>query len=166
MSNVENFVDVDKMREDVAFSDVDLSGAMLEHSSLFAHYTVLSAKATHQHNHFKMLVDLQMSKLDKEIRDKAAEEGTKLTEAKITGMIKADARYINAQKALNEASMAMDIARGAVESFRHRRDMLVQIGKDARDERQARVAISGSVPSPSLEAAKQKALNTAGNKAS
>lgn len=164
MSKVQNFVDVEQMRADVGFSDVDLSGAMLEHSSLFAHYTVLSAKATHQYNNFKMLVELQVSKLDKEIRDEAVEKGQKLTEAKILSMIKADSRYVQAQKALNEASMAMDIGRGAVESFRHRRDMLVQIGKDARDERAAKVAISGHGQSQSLVNAKEAAVGIAGGK--
>tara|TARA_R110000851_G_C13102760_1_gene569365 strand:- start:99919 stop:100434 length:516 start_codon:yes stop_codon:yes gene_type:complete len=164
MSSVKNFVEVKKMHEDVAFSDVDINGAMMEHASLFAYYTVLSAKASHQLNNFKMLVDLQSSKIDKEIRDNAAAEGIKLTEAKITNAIKCDARYVKAQQTLNEASMASDIARGAVESFRHRRDMLVQIGKDARDERSAKLAIAGYGENTSLLSAKEMAVKIAAGK--
>jgi len=54
---VRDFVDAGKLKSDLAYSTNDLSDAMMRQASLFSHYGVLLAQASHQVDVVKMLLE-------------------------------------------------------------------------------------------------------------
>ena len=142
--SVKTFVSPEQLQKDLAFSDLDLSTAMMKQASLFAHYAVLAAQAQKQHDDFKMMSDIKESQIDKSIRDKAAEDGTKLTEVLIAKEVARTKEFVLAQKRVNEARMVADLLKNALEAFKQRRDMLVQVGVSIREEMKGKVTVAGS----------------------
>lgn len=138
---IEKFIDVKQLQTDLAFSDADLESAMMLQASLFAHYGVIAAKASQQVDQAKMNMDIVEARLDKAIRDRAAVDGEKTTEKGITQEISRKSAFVEAQKTVSDAKMVDSLARSAMEAFRHKRDMLVQIGLISREEMKGEVSI-------------------------
>lgn len=134
MAEIKHFIDAEKLRNDTSFSDTDLTTPMMEQAALYAYYAHQAALAGKQVDDVKLTLELMSSKIDKEIRDKAAVDGEKLTEAKIDKMIHRDARYVRLQQKLNEAKMVESLTKSSLEALKQRRDMLVQIGVTMREE--------------------------------
>lgn len=143
---VKQFVDADTLRADLSYSTADLTGAMVTQASLLVHYGVLLAKASRQVDELKMLLETAEAKVYRKLRDaavKAAKEGgDKPTEAMLAKQVAADDYIISVNIALNEARQVEAIAKTAVEGFRHRKDMLIQLGLMAREEIKGEVSIS------------------------
>lgn len=139
---VEHFVTPDQLKEDLSINPADLNEAMIKQAALFAHYAVLSSRASRQADHMKQRAEIIQSKVDKELRDAAADEGKKITEAALGKEIVRDPRVVQAQKMVNEARMIAELAKNALEAFKQRRDMLVQIGLMQREEMKGELTIS------------------------
>lgn len=133
--SIKTFINIKKMKEDLAFTDADLSDGFMNQAALFAHYAHRAHQAALQVDRFKHTVEILEARLDRAIRDEAAEAGRKVTEKAIEAAIKCDDRHINAVKRLNEAKMIAGLCKDAAEAFRHRRDMLIQMGADIRQEK-------------------------------
>jgi len=156
---VKQYVDRDALKKDVSFSMADISSAMMDQAALFAHYGVEAAKASRQVDDLKLMLENTESRVHRELRDAAAEKGEKVSEALLDRMIARDSRVINAKRALNEAKQIENVAKIAVESFRHRRDMLVQQGLIQREEMKGEVAvIARKTREESLEAQRDRIL--------
>lgn len=138
---VRNVIDAQKLNEDLSYSLNNLSDAMVSQSSLFAHYGVLSARASKQVDDVKLLVENTEAAVYRKIRDDLAAKGEKITEAQLEKLVARHERVVAAKKALNEAKQIEKVANLAVESFRHRRDMLVQLGAYERQEMQGELAV-------------------------
>lgn len=132
--NVRQFVDASQLKHDLGYSLNDLSNAMAEQASMFAHYGVEAAKASAQVDTVKLLLENAEAAVYRMERDKAADAGEKVTEALLEKRVIRHPRVISMKKALNEAKQVEAVAKIAVESFRHRKDMLVQHGAQAREE--------------------------------
>lgn len=132
--HVRDFIDATQMKKDMSFSDNDLTGAMMQQASLFAHYGELSAKAAHQVDVVKMLLESTEAAVYKVERDRLAASGEKFTEALLEKIVARHSRVIQMKKALNEARRVEAMGKVAVEGFRHRKDMLVQQGAQQREE--------------------------------
>jgi hypothetical protein len=131
---VVNYIDGDKLKEDVAYSEADLNSAFQQQSSLFVHYATLHAKAERQVDDLKLTLEAAESKVYRNLRDAAAEKSEKVTEAQLEKTVSGTEVIINLKKLLNEAKQVAAIAKGAVEGFKQRRDMLIQSGADQREE--------------------------------
>ena len=142
MSKVAVYIDPEKMREDLTFSDVDIQSAMMNQSSLFAWYSVQAIEAKKQSERFKMLLDITESRVSKNIRDKAASEGVKLTEPNIAAMVARTESVINARMAYNDAKAQAELGKHVLEALKQRRDMLVQIGVAQREEKKGKLRIN------------------------
>ncbi|PZR92066.1 MAG: hypothetical protein DI537_14670 [Stutzerimonas stutzeri] len=138
---VRDFIDAAQLKRDLAFTTNDLSSAMMEQSSLFAHYGQLSAEASRQVDVLKMLLENTEAAVYKLLRNEAATKAEKVTEAQLEKSVARHSRVIGMKKALNEAKRIEATGKIAVESFRHRRDMLVQMGLLERVERQGDLRI-------------------------
>jgi hypothetical protein len=138
---VRQIVDPVQLKADMGFSVADLSSAMVQQASLFAHYGTLAAKASRQVDDVKMLLEVTESKVYRKLRDEAAKEGTKLSEAMLEKSVAVHEQVISIKKALNEAKQIEANAKTAVEGFRHRRDMLVQQGLLSREEMKGEVRV-------------------------
>lgn len=134
-TKVISFIDAEQLRRDVSYTDTDLDTAMDQQAPLFAYYSELHAKAMKQEADLKLRRDVVEAKVYKELRDKAADEGRKVTEAQLAQEVALDSRVIKAQMNLNEARAIAELSRNALESFKQRRDMLVQRGVALREER-------------------------------
>lgn len=157
---VQRFIEEDQLRKDLAFSDVDLDNAMMQHASLFAHYGTLAAKALKQLDDLKLVLEVTQSRVDRSLRDKAAEAGEKTTEAGLEKMVAVHPRVIAIRKAVNSAKFVEGQARAAAEAFRQRRDMLVGTGATRREEMKGEVSISRRAAiEETLEAQKRRLID-------
>jgi hypothetical protein len=136
---VKNFVDGPKARTDIQFSYADLSTAFQEHASLNLHYHEARALATRQVADLKIALEAAEAVVYRDLRDKYITASQKFTEAQLEKEVSAHPKIRQIKLAINEARQIEDNAKGVVESFGHRKDMLVQAG--AKD----RVELSGEL---------------------
>ena len=140
--SVRNFIDAAQLKTDLAYSPTDLTDAMMKQASLFAHYGALAAEASHQVDVVKMLLESTEATVYKLLRDDFAKRAEKVTEAQLEKLVAQNARTIAMKKALNQAKRIEAVGKTAVEAFRHRKDMLIQIGSTAREEMKGELTIA------------------------
>ncbi|SUE95847.1 Uncharacterised protein [Ectopseudomonas mendocina] len=133
-SDLRTFINPDKLKSDLDFNETNISTAMMKQASLFAHYATLAHQAQFQADRADQQVDLVEAKLYQQYRDSFASAGEKPTEAMIKASIIKDDRYQKALLRKSEAKAIADMVKAAADSFRHRRDMLIQVGADLRQE--------------------------------
>lgn len=138
---IKDFVDPAELKRDLAFSNNDLTSAMMQQASLFSHYGVLAAQASRQVDVVKLLLENTEAAVYKLLRDQAATAGDKVTEAQLEKSISRHERVIAMKKSLNEAKRVESTCKIATEAFRHRRDMLVQMGLISREEMKGELSI-------------------------
>lgn len=139
--NIKDFVDPAQLKVDLAFSDNDLTTAMMQQASLFSHYGVLLAQASRQVDVVDLLLENTEAAVYKMLRDRAATAGEKVTETMLEKMVSRHERVIAMKRSLNEAKRVEATCKTAVEAFRHRRDMLVQMGLISREEMKGELSI-------------------------
>lgn len=138
---VVDVLDPDQVKRDVSFSMTNLNEAMMEQAALSVHYARLAAEAKHQMESLKRRIELLEAYLDKHFRENwPADE--KMTEKAVQSKIILNKNFQDLNKKLLEAKMNASFAESVQESFRQRRDMLIQIGKDAREELKGQVRIT------------------------
>ncbi|MEG2989806.1 MAG: hypothetical protein RR818_00550 [Citrobacter sp.] len=133
---LKTFIDADQLQADLAFTTTNISLAMTRQAALFAHYSRLAADATYQSDRSKQQVELLEATLNQRFRDSLITAGTKFTEKSIDSMVIQDASYQEAQERAHEARAIAKMVETAADSFRHRKDMLIQVGADLRMEKQ------------------------------
>lgn len=132
---VKEFVDIAKFRGDVAINPLTIDDSFVTQASMFAHYGILAAAAAKQVDKLKLKVKTVEAELNNRYRKQFLADGVKSTEGMIANAVATDARYIKAQRDYIDAEEQLEIAKIATEGFRQRRDMLIQLGADAREER-------------------------------
>lgn len=156
---IHDLIDAEQLKKDLAFSDNDLSSAMMQQASLFSHYGILLAQATRQVDVVKLLLENTEAAVYKALRDKAAADGERVTEAQLEKAVTRHERVVAMKKALNEAKRIESICKTAVEAFRHRRDMLVQMGLISREEMKGELSIKArSIAEEAREASVKEVL--------
>lgn len=123
-----------KLREDVAFNEHNLNESFMNQAAHVAYYSVIAHRSAEAHEKAKAKLDLVEAMIDNELRNEAIDKGEKVTEALLAKKIKLDTRYQAAQYAVIEARTKAGITKDAMEAFRHKRDMLIQVGADQREE--------------------------------
>ena len=139
--SIRDFIDPSQLKRDLAFSTNDLSSAMMQQASMFSHYGILGSQASRQVDVVKLLLENTEAVVYKLIRDQAVSAGEKVTEAQLEKLVARHDRVIAMKKSLNEAKRVEAIAKTAIEAFRHRRDMLVQMGLISREEMKGQISI-------------------------
>lgn len=148
-------VDPKEIMDATKLNPADLSNEMTVQASTFAYYSTQLAKAERQVDRFKMRRDLAYAKCDRNIRDSAAEEGTKLTEKQIEQQVNRSRAYVSACDQYSESKEVAAVIKGCVDSLRHKRDMLIQMGLMQREEMKGELSIR----------AQEDAVNRVKNKA-
>lgn len=138
---VKNYVDTSQLKIDLAFSPNSLTDAMMTQSSLFAHYGVQYAYASKQTNDLELLLEASEATVYRRERDDAISKGEKPTDANLKQIVSRTPGINQLKKALNEARQVEAIAKVAMESFKQRRDMLVQQGLLSREEMKGDISI-------------------------
>jgi len=136
VGQLNTFIDADQLQRDLHFTEATINDGMTRQAALFAHYARLSADATFQADRAKQQVELLEATLNQRFRDSLVASGTKFTEKSIDAMVIQDSSYQAAQERAHEAKAIASMVASAADSFRHRKDMLIQVGADLRLEKQ------------------------------
>ena len=131
---VKRYVDPAKLKADLAFSNLNLTDAMMSQASLFAHYGILAAQASKQVHDLELLIEATEASVYRNERDLAISNGEKPSDAGLKQIVSRNSKVKQLKRCLNEALQIEATAKIATESFRHRRDMLVQQGLLSREE--------------------------------
>lgn len=138
---VEEYIDANQLRRDVAYSKTNLDDAMMEQAAMFAHYGILASKASRQVDVVKLLLENATAAVYKLISEERAAEGLKTTVPMMDSLVARHERVVSMKRALNEAKRVESTAKIAAEAFRHRRDMLIQHGLISREEMKGELKI-------------------------
>ena len=139
-----DFIDMVSFGKDVLVDKNNLSESFANQGGMFAHYSVAVYQASLQASSKKLLMDTIYATLDKEVREAAVASGEKITEDKVKQSIRMNPKFIIAQKDHIEAEALYDHYRNLLEAFRQRKDMLVQMGADAREEMKGELRMSAA----------------------
>jgi|SaaInlStandDraft_7_1057024.scaffolds.fasta_scaffold65848_2 hypothetical protein len=134
MSIVE-YIDAEKFQKDINYSMSDLDTAVLEQAGLAAYYGAKAALAKRQASNSKLKLQTISAQVYKIVRDALEESGKKATESTIKAMVDTDKNVVNAKASTIEAVYYEDLGMTTVDAFRHRRDMLKELGMASRAER-------------------------------
>ena len=127
---VRQFINIEQVQKDTTINPNNILNELLGLSSIFARYGLLLAKARIQRDGFKSRRNLLAALTEKNIRDKAVEDGDKLTNPQVAARIAGSGRMVEAELALNEASAILAACTEARDAIKVKRDMLVQINKN------------------------------------
>jgi len=156
---VKHFIDSEKARDDLETANKDLNLAMMSQAGLFAYYASLAAQAQAQLDKFEHLEEIILARLDKKVRDAANAAGTKITEAQVKAQVNLETDAIAVRSAVNEARMVSNICKSTADAFKHRRDMIIQLGFNSREERKGEVRVYEEREQASREARRQRTEN-------
>ncbi len=156
-SDLKTFIDIDRLKADLDFTETNISLAMTRQASLFAHYSTLAHQAQFQADRADQQVDLVEAQLDQKYRDAFVTAGQKVTENMIKAAIIKDDKFQKAMLRKNEAKAIAEMVKSAADSFRHRRDMLIQVGADLRQQAQGEVRTKEHPGHAALEALGRRA---------
>lgn len=138
---VKDLIDTARLRDDLAVNQNDLSISMMSQAGLFAYYASLAAQAQLQQDKLEQMEEIVLARLDRKVRDGAAASGTKMTEAQVKAQIALEPDAIAIKTAVNRARMVASLCKMATESFRHRRDMMIQMAFNDREERKGELRV-------------------------
>lgn len=159
---LEKKLDVEKFVRDTRISEVDLDKAFFEQSSLRAYYGALAAEYESFANRLETVVEAKEAVLAREIRAQALNENKKLSEKMVEELVRSDPKWIKMKNAVYEAQAQATIAKAFVQSLIDRRDMLIQLGADRRDESKGQLRmLEIQKDNAKLASIRQKAYNLA-----
>lgn len=128
------YVDVNAFRTETRVTEVNLDDAMFQQAGLRAFYGAQAANAEAQAARLKMKFDIVEATLYDKHRKELALGGEKTTEKMVENAVKMDPRWAKAKSLVVEAETIATINKNLVESLKDRRDMIIQLGADRRDE--------------------------------
>jgi hypothetical protein len=123
-----------QLQKDLAFSENNLDDAFMSQPGFFAHYSGVSHRAARRHDQLSQQEKLVYAKIDNEVRQKAFEDGEKVTEPVVKNRILLDSRHRKITERMLDAKAVAGMTKDACESFKQRRDMLIQVGANVREE--------------------------------
>lgn len=131
---LQHYVDVDQFRTDTRVTEATLDTCMIEQNGLRAYYGAQAARAEAQHARLKVKFEVIEATLYDKHRKDLATAGEKVTEKMVENAVKMDPRWLKAKNLVIEAETVASINKSLVESLKDRRDMIIQLGADRRDE--------------------------------
>lgn len=140
-TGLKTFVDAVQLQKDIAINPTDIDNAMLSHSALSVHYGINAVHARSQYERMKNAVEILEARLDNEYREALKAENPKTTEGAIKSAVLNDKRYSAAQNKLIEAQTIFRLAEVAADAFSGRKDLLLEIARDRRKEREGELRV-------------------------
>jgi hypothetical protein len=128
------YVNPDEFKADVAINMTDISTEMQQQTQKYAMYAMKSIRARRQYEIAEKALEITESQLDSQHRVILKEENPKTTEVQIRSAVVTDPRYRAASMRVINARSEHGLAQAAERSFDQRRDMLLQIARDAARE--------------------------------
>lgn len=150
VQNVETIIQASvNLADDLKFTPEDINTAYMEHPAKFAYWAVVAAQAKSAMDKKKLEVERQdefmkktlIGELDKIVRRSLELEGERITEAKVINNIYVHPHYLEAQaklyllqEELLELQRQYGLLYAAKDAMIHRKDMLVSMGAQLRQE--------------------------------
>lgn len=128
------YVDIQSFNRDTKLTEATLDSAMMEQSGLRAFYGSQAAQAEAQHARLKVRFEVLEAKLYDEHRKALAAGTEKVTEKMVENAVKLDPRWLKGKNTVIEADTIASINKSLVISLADRKDMMVQLGADRREE--------------------------------
>lgn len=133
-SEMSFFIDVAEFNKETKLTEATLDTCMIEQAGLRAWYGAQAAYAEAQYDRLKVKFDVLEASLYDHHRKELAASGEKVTEKMVENAVKLDARWLKGKNAVIEAGTIASVNKGLVASLADRRDMMIQLGADRRDE--------------------------------
>lgn len=129
------FINPTELKSDLQFDPSDLDNAMLNQAALYGHYAIMAAKASLQRDQMETRLDIIKATLSKKVRIalEASAKG-RVTEAMVEQEVNRHRTYVSAKSALDEADSIAKLLQSTLKAMEMRRDMLVQLNKNAIQE--------------------------------
>ena len=131
---ISEYVNPDEFGKDLAIDMTDISKEMQQQTQKYAMYAMKAIRARRQYEIAEKALEITESQLDSQHRQILKEENPKTTEVQIRSAVVNDARYRSASMRVINARQEFGLAQAAERSFDQRRDMLLQIARDAARE--------------------------------
>lgn len=128
------FVDPAQLKTDIAINLATLSVDMQRHASFYVHYAEQSVKARRAVDRYKLAFEILEAQLDEKWRTALKGESGKVTEAQVRSAVIVDPSYRTMSSRLIEAQTEWRMTEVAVSAFDSRKDMLLQVARDAARE--------------------------------
>lgn len=125
------YVDPDQIKSDLTIDLADLTTAMQRHPGLLAHYGIQSVRARRQYERQKAALEILEAQLDAKYRGELKEANPKTTEPQIRSAIVNDRLFKAMSARVIQAQEIFRMAEVAEKAFYDRREMLLQIARDA-----------------------------------
>lgn len=132
--SLEFHIDVDEFRKETRVSETTLDDCFMQQAGLVATYVAQHAHSEAQAARVKLQVEIAEAKLYDMHRKELAKGADKVTEKMVENAVRTDLKYAAIQVRLIEAESIAAINKGLVESLKQRRDMLIQLGADRRED--------------------------------
>lgn len=131
---LQHYIDMDQFKRDTSVSEARLDNCMMEQSGLRAHHGYMAANAEAQHSRLKLRFDVVEAALYDKHRKAILDSGEKATEKMVENAVRKDEAWVKAKNAVIEAELIVNVAKACVEALKDRRDMIIQLGADRREE--------------------------------
>ncbi|HCJ9817201.1 TPA: hypothetical protein NWA32_004123 [Escherichia coli] len=128
------FIDPNEFKKETQVKDYNLDSCFMEQSSLRAHYGALAARAEAQASTAKVKFEVLEARLYDHHRKILVDAGAKVTEKMVENAVKTDPRWLAGKENVIEAETIAAVNKSLAISLADRRDMLIQLGADRRDE--------------------------------
>ncbi|MFT4064377.1 hypothetical protein [Paraburkholderia sp.] len=153
------YIDVDKFKADMQVTETNLDDCMMQQASLRAYYGARAARAEAQASSIKARFEVREAKIYDEHRKSLVAAGEKVTEKAVENMVKMDPRWIAAKMLVIESESIAAVAKSCVVALADRKDMVVQLGADRREETKGQTRIMAA--EADREALRNRAANAA-----
>lgn len=128
------FVDPAAFKKETAVNNYNLDTCFMEQSSLRAYYGSMAAQAEAQASLSKTKFEVLEARLYDHHRKALAASGEKTTEKMVENAVKCDPRWLTGKERVIDAESIAAVNKALSVSLADRRDMLIQLGADRRDE--------------------------------
>lgn len=128
------FIDPNEFKKETQVKDYNLDSCFMEQSSLRAHYGAMAARAEAQASTAKVKFEVLEARLYDHHRKILTDAGAKVTEKMVENAVKTDPRWMAGKENVIEAETIASVNKALAISLADRRDMLIQLGADRRDE--------------------------------
>lgn len=136
------FVDVGQFRRDIAVGETNMDQAMMQQAGLRAFYGAQAAYAEGHANTLKAKFEILEAKLYDEHEKLLVAEGKKATVVQIEAAVKRDPRWFAGKSKVIEAEAIANVNKSLTFALADRRDMLIQLGSDRREEFKGQLRIN------------------------
>jgi len=128
------YVNPEQMQKDIGIDLTNLSGEMQHHAGRYVEYATKAVRARRQYERYKAVLEVLEGQLDAQWRTQLKEENPKTTEGQIRSAVVTDPRWRTMSVKVIDAQQVYRLADVGVSAFDQRKDMLLQIARDAARE--------------------------------